>query len=138
MKELLLFGFENTEGRTQAAALRTFCQPLGISVRVIPNTDYLQPLGSLLLTPPLSFASSQQLPPELFGEYHGPELSSRLLLLSGLDENDMDQLFPALPGFGITRDDLKAMLTDTNMHWNAVGLHHELSAEHEAVSKNRG
>ncbi len=123
MKEkILLFGFDSLPA---ILAVEAAAGPFGAEVVPVARTDYNKTLAVLagLDTAP------GPMPP-----YAGGPLGGRMLVLCGLEKR-LDGLLPALAGAGAGPDCLKAILTDTNRGWSAVGLYSELLREHQAMGR---
>ena len=104
--------------------LRLCCLKLGIVVKPVPVADYAQPLGTLLgLQEPLSHAAEDGSP---IGE---------MLVMCAFDDALLNRFLAALRQLRMPPFRLKAMLTPTNVTWNAHQLYAELSAEHEAMGQ---
>lgn len=121
MKKILMFGFSDEEGQKICAALQGAVLLMGMEVICVEQRDYLQPLGVL------AGVQEEKLPAP---PYPGKELPARFVLLAGMERADLDEVLPLLSRAGVGREDLKAMLTETNAKWTAVGLCRELMAEH--------
>ena len=110
------------------ATLHALCASLGIALKPIDGALYTQPLCVLAGIP----ASR---PSEHIGRI---PFDDPMLVMCGLDEATFDLFLQALRFSGIPRIDLKAVLTPTNMTWNAVQLHEELCRERDAMRRMRG
>ena len=60
-----------------------------------------------------------------------------MLVMCNLDEPRFKAFLAALRSTGMPSIPLKAVLTPTNVAWNAFQLHEELSREHEAMRHRR-
>ena len=103
--------------------LRFCCLPLGITVKPIVPEDYTQPLGALLGLMERSDAAPE---PGTVGE---------MLVMAAFDDALINRFLPALRQLRIPPFRLKAVLTPTNVTWNACRLYAELSAEHAAMGR---
>lgn len=131
-KKILLFGFQKGTGMAQAVELRRQIRSMNIEVELIDPKDYLKPIGTLAgLKIPV--AGPTGMPSFSPGNYKGPELPLRILVMSGISDPEMDQLLKIYPVCGIMQNDLKAVLTPVNAAWNAIGLCNELRKEHERL-----
>lgn len=104
--------------------LRFYCMKLGITVKPVAPEDYAQPLGALLgLQERVNAAVSND---AAVGE---------MLVMAAFDNALVNRFLAALRQLRIPPFRLKAMLTPTNIAWNACHLYTELSAEHAAMER---
>ena len=103
--------------------LRFSCLALGIAVKPVPPGDYAQPLGALLGIQARADAAPESAP---VGE---------MLVMAAFDEALLHRFLAALRQLRVPPFRLKAMLTPTNVTWNAYQLYAELSAEHAAMGQ---
>ena len=131
MKEVLLFAFNDFAGSGIARNIEQKLYPSGIKVKSIEPKDYSKPLGTLITKESAidSPFGKTYVPGAFFADYTGPELSSRLITMSSLSRNEIDLVVAVCSECGLTRKDLKAVLTPVNAHWNAVSLERELIKE---------
>lgn len=131
-KKILLFGFSDSRGRNEALNLRQKLQGKRIAVEVIERKMYLKPIGELagIFAAGTGKNAFAGIP---FGDYKGPELSARLLVFAEIGADELDRLLAVCAECGMTKDDLKAVLTPVNASWNAVGLCNELMKEHRQM-----
>jgi hypothetical protein len=61
-------------------------------------------------------------------------LGGEMLLMAGIPGSKMERVLLALKKAGVTKDCLKAVLTDTNLYWNALQLYEEIKKEHDMMS----
>ena len=118
--------FNLSEG--SEAALNALCASMGIALISISDAQCAQPLGTLAGLPGgTAPAHTGKLP-----------FDEPMLVLCGMDEPTFDLFLRAFRFSGIPRIDLKAVLTPTNMAWNAVQLRDELCRERDAIQRQRG
>lgn len=129
-RKILLFGFSGEEGLRSASSLRRKVRPMNIRVERIEPGDYLKPIGELAGVGMPGIPALRHFPGMPEGEYHGSELPVRVVVMSGLTDEQLDLLLKIYPECGITKEDLKAVLTPSNASWSAVGLCGELQKEH--------
>lgn len=103
--------------------LRFCCLPLGITVKPVPPEDYGQPLGALLGIQERKDAAPAQ---GSVGE---------MLVMAAFQDALVNRFLASLRQLRIPPFRLKAMLTPTNVTWNACQLYAELSAEHAAMGQ---
>ena len=128
-KTVLLYGFQDFKGTMQANALNLFLKPLGAEAAVVAIEDYGRPLQSLL----------EDNKPEGHKESSLREeaLPVRMLVFCNFPEEELDQVLQVCPGCGITRDDLKAVLTETNRAFPGTVLCRMLMEEHRQLYSRR-
>ena len=104
--------------------LRFCCMKLGIIVKPVSPEDYAQPLGALL-----------GLQERINAEVTGDAEVGEMLVMAAFDNALVNRFLAALRQLRIPPFRLKAMLTPTNVLWNACQLYAELSAEHIAMGR---
>lgn len=60
-----------------------------------------------------------------------------LLVMSGFDGGDIDELIRSLRKYGVGRVALKAIVTGTNIDWSSSELYYAVKADHEEMQKRR-
>jgi hypothetical protein len=133
-KKILLYGFSEGNGNMQAENLAFKVRKMGVEVVPVAKRDYLRTLGEAAGIPGTKMLG---VPSVLRGEYQGPDLPVRMIVMAGVTSREMDELLAIFPTCGITKNDLKAMLTPVNAQWNALGLSHELMDEHRMMGEQR-
>ena len=103
--------------------LRFCCLSLGIAVKPVAPEDFGQPLGALL-----GIMERADAAPE-------PGPVGEMLVMTAFDDALAHRFLAALRQLRIPPFRLKAMLTPTNVTWNARRLYAELSAEHAAIGQ---
>lgn len=121
-EKILLFGFDSLPA---ILAVEAAAGPFGAEVVPVARTDYNKTLAVL---------AGLDAAPGPMAPYAGGPLGGRMLVLCGLEKR-LDGLLPALAGAGAGLDCLKAVLTDTNRGWSAVGLYSELLRERNAMER---
>lgn len=101
--------------------LRFCCLKLGVAVKPVAPEDYDQPLGALL------GLQERADTPDADGSV------GEMLVMAGFDDALLNRFLAALRQLRMPPFRLKAMLTPTNVLWNARQLYAELSAEHAAM-----
>lgn len=137
-KKILLFGFQKEPGQSQAAELRRRLRPDGIRIVQVDPADYLKPIGTLagVMAPG---AGNPAIAGLLQKRYSGTApLPVRLVVIMGVTDQELDGLLRIFPECGITKEDLKAVLTPMNASWNAIGLCRELLKEHRQLHPDEG
>lgn len=135
-KKILLFGFQKEPGQSQAIELRRRLRPYGIGAVQVDPSDYLKPIGILA-----GVAAPVPENPAITGILQNrrnqmAELPVRLVVIAGVADQELDELLRIFPECGITKEDLKAVLTPTNASWNAIGLCRELLKEHHQLHES--
>ncbi len=131
-KTILMYGFNDPFSYMQTEQLKSRLTDTDIAVRVVKKEEYSLAIGLLAgveISDPLAGRSGHGRPEAI------PELRPRMLVLCGLTSDETDRLLALFPECGITKDDLKAVLTATNAMWHASYLHAELSEEHREMNK---
>jgi hypothetical protein len=107
--------------------LSVLCDGLGLRLSVVPKADFARPLGTLLGLP------CAQPVADSAADFDDP-----MLVMCNLDETQFNAFLQALRYSGLPRIDLKAVLTPTNIAWNAAALHDELTREHLEMQRRHG
>ena len=103
------------------ARVRFLCMRLSILTVEVRAEDYLQPLGALCgLCPRLPGLSAPQ-----------EHFTGEMAVMANMSRQQADRFLSSLKQAKISLP-LKAVVTPTNVRWDAVTLHRELSREHEA------
>lgn len=105
------------------AVLQKLCDALKLRLKVVPKEGFSLPLGAMVGIP----VSASPAASENFDE--------PMLVMCNLDEAQFNGFLQALRLSAIPRIDLKAVLTPTNVAWNACQLYAELCRERDAFRK---
>ena len=105
--------------------LRFTCMRLGVQVRPVDSADFGQTIGALC-----GMADRADVP--------APEnpFTEDMLVMNGFNQQLANRLLSALKQ-GRLPIRLKAVVTPTNVHWDAMQLYHELTQEREAIAKHQ-
>ena len=103
------------------------CLKLGLKIRTVDSSQYLEPLGGLAGMPGYSLSGEQ---------YAGEGFSDEMLLLKGFTNALLDRFLQGFRSMKIESVALKAVLTDTNCGWNSLELHDELVKERQAMTQH--
>lgn len=98
------------------------CMRLSLLVKCVEQKDLLQPLGALC-----GLISAQ-------ADVSAPDtpFTGEMLIMVNLNRQQAERLLTALKQAKV-HIPLKAVLTPTNMHWDCIRLHAELTAERTAI-----
>ena len=110
----------NKANQIKAAAVQ-----LGLQIRTVAPQSFSLPLGHLLGWE--EYAQAQPTNDAPFTE--------EMLVFYQLSETQLDAFLPKIQQAGGVR--LKAVVTPTNIGWNACALFRELDAEHSAIQQQR-
>lgn len=119
MAQLLLYNIPPQ----RLAKMRAIFLRLGLKAAVVAPESWDKPIGSLL-----------GLETEAQGEA-GEAFREEMLVMYNLPQGTMNQLLAAMRQ-SKTVVALKAIVTQTNVHWSSYRLYQELAAEHEALKKS--
>ena len=125
MKKVLLFGFQDFVGIMQAASLAEKFREIGAEVRTVGSEEYNERIGELCF-------GERKTGKDLRGKAEDL-LPARMLVFCGLTSEELEKALALCRACGITRDDLKAVLTPDNAMWTGKQLLKELMAEHAAM-----
>ena len=122
MKRLLLYNLENEKGKQ----IEKICSSLHIGILHVKPEEYLEQIGSLAGYPgftkkgtPLSQAV----------------LTDEMILFCEFIPKEIYSMLDAFRKANIVSVDLKASLTQHNVHWNSLQLYQELLGEHKAFQE---
>ena len=118
-KKMLIYALPEDRQRHLADVMRE----LQIVVIPVPTTQYAQPLQTVIA--------------EETGHdkaFLWPEFTEPMLVMAGLESEDIDAVLAALKHNQI-RIDLKAVVTPTNESWTSLQLYGELYREREAMRR---
>lgn len=117
LKKVLLFQVNKTK-KEQIEAL---CRNLDIEVVTVDHKQYLEPLGVI--------AGIQGIP-KSGKTYEGTDFPTEMMVFSGIHPEFLDVFLQKYRELHIEPIRLKAILTPTNVFWNAEQLYKELLKEH--------
>lgn len=118
---ILLYNFTPERMRL----VRRAAEPLGCTVRGIPQKDFTLSVGFLT---GLTQQSDRKPTAESFNQ--------EMLVISGLSGEGIDIFLAALKKCGAGYIPIKAVVTETNASWSGYELYHEIKKEHEAMSSS--
>ena len=113
----------------QVNALNLFLKPFGAEAVAVGREDYHRPLEWFLTGEKAGSFSEVQ------GAGRGEALPARMLVFCNFPGEELDQLLQVCPGCGITKNDLKAVLTPVNRSFNGEVLFKMLMEEHRQFQK---
>ena len=106
------------------AKLRFLCMKLGLQQKSVSPEDFCQPIGALC---GLQDRQPDAAPCEAF--------SDELLVFCHMTSQQIDRFLTSSRQMRVPSVALKAVLTPTNVLWNARQLRDELTGEREAILK---
>ena len=142
MKELLLVGFNTFEGGAKAANISENIKHLDVRVKIIKACDYNMPVGAMLDND--AFLNEHFLSNRIYslkndakktGPYNGPDPENKYIIICNIPRNELDNVLNILSESGITKNELKAVLTPVNACFSFLQLADELSKEHKALNR---
>lgn len=104
--------------------IRLLCLKLGIKIRTVDRSQYLEPVGFLAGVP--GYEASGQ-------TYEEEGFQDEMLLMKGFSNGLLDRFLNGFRAMKIAPVALKAVLTDTNCGWNSLELYDELVKERQAM-----
>ena len=105
--------------------LSDLCRSQGIGVREVSPGEYALPIGALAGIP-----ISDKSAGTAIGRFE-----DEMLVMCHMLSDQLDAFLRAMRGCGMPPIALKAVLTPTNVTWNSLTLHDELSREHDAMQR---
>ena len=121
---VLLFNFQD---RTQLRKLEMLLLPMKIRLKKVAKEDYLKPLGSFVNSPDVTFSDTC---------YDGEELPAPMIVFVNLPGSRLDTILAGMRRNKIGPIPHKAILTQTNQHWNVLQCFKEIDAEHKAMTES--
>lgn len=125
-ESILLFQFEQKRQRKLAAQLLL----AKFKVKVVTKEELCLPIGYLAGNKTL--LSEEEAAQRINSRQEG-ELAEEMLVMAGITGNRLDRVLQAIRKSGIGTIPYKAVLTETNQHWQAKELLAELKKEHEMM-----
>lgn len=110
---------------SKSAKLKAACIKMGIRIRDIAPEQFTLPLGHILGVPEYADAAPTEEAP----------FQSEMLVFYQFTGSQLDRILPEIKKAGGVH--LKAVVTPTNISWNACALVRELMAEREAIAKSQ-
>lgn len=108
------------------AKVRFACMRLSVLTSVVDSADFRQPLGALCGMLPRTEAAGDAEP-----------FQGEMLVMANFSRQQAERLLASLKQSRIMIP-LKAVLTPTNIHWDCIRLHQELTAERQAIQSGQG
>lgn len=122
-ESILLMNFKD---KKQLKGIQMTAFLLKIKIRMVEEKDFNQPLGYL--------AGAEGIE-KTEGNFDGNVPEKEMMVFAGVSDVKLQKMLAEMRRNGIRRVDYKAVLTPTNVYWNATELYEELSKEHEAMHK---
>ena len=120
-KKLLLFNISESK----ATLIKTVCDSLAIRVVKIYRPQYGETIGALAGLPAFPMTNVP---------YSGEDFTQEMMVICGLNSNELDVFLAAWRDAGIPPVWRKAALTPTNRQWTAARLYGELDREHRQMT----
>ena len=121
---VLLFNLPRDE---RTARIEAYLLSRNIAVRHVRQIEFRQQLGHLLHLP--DYYDS--------GCYFGPAFSDEMAVMAGFDAQQLNAFLDFFREARLKRIAYKAMLTPTNVSWDAFTLHSHLQAERASLEAAR-
>ena len=106
-----------------AARLEAVCREQSILLRAVRPFEYAAPIGALAGIPVANGSSG--LPTATFND--------EMLVMCHMLSHQLDAFLQGMRLGGVPHIPLKAVLTPTNVTWDSLRLHDELTREHAAM-----
>lgn len=107
----------------KARQIRLLAMRMLVRVRPVMSGEYGETLAALCGMEALASTPAPE-----------KSLEAEMLVLAHFSNDLLTRFLAGFRQAGITPVPLKAILTDTNAHWNSLSLFQELTAEHEALA----
>lgn len=117
MPVVLFYNLETPKGRQ----IKLLCLPLKLRVKSVEPGEYGETLAALA-----GLEEKQEIRTE-------ESFSDEMLLMCGLSDGQLNGLLQGIRKKKLGSVALKAVMTETNCHWNSIELHRELQKEYEAM-----
>ncbi|MDD3214680.1 MAG: DUF3783 domain-containing protein [Eubacteriales bacterium] len=121
MKPPVLLCYNLSE--TQSRKIRLLAMKLMVRIRVVNPEEFGETLAALCGMEPVAQAPAPE-----------DRFTDQMLVLGHFTHDLLNRFLYGFRQTGIPQVALKAMLTDTNMHWNSATLHSQLAEEHAAMT----
>ncbi len=107
----------------KSGKVRLLAMQLGVRVRPVATDEYGETLAALCSWEALAAAAAPGIP-----------FTDEMLVLCNFSSAQLNGFLGGFKRVQIPPVALKAVLTDTNLHWSAVMLQQELAQEHQALA----
>lgn len=124
-KELVLY--YAPEGTDHVGLLKGILSQMGIKIKNLTSQRCVQKIGYLAGTEGFGKREVN----EGFEKY-APAMDKELLLFCGFSEERLEELLDKMKKAGIPKIGLKAVITETNVHWTVYRLYKQLCEEQKA------
>ena len=114
------------EERERITRMKSVFVRMGIRIRNAGPQQALETVGFLTGVP--GFQAAQEPKEEL------PVIPQEMLILRQFSSQRLDQLLAQLRRAGVSRIDLKAVVTEQNCGWTLYKLYEELKQEHQTMT----
>lgn len=121
-KKVLLFQIT----KDKEAKIQDLCRELGMEAVAVEPKQYLEPLGVLAGVPGIPHSGKV---------YQGMVMPMEMMVFSGINQELLDRFLKKYKERAIEPIALKAVLTPTNIFWNAKQLQEELWKERQSIRK---
>ena len=137
MKYILLYKFDDFAGQMSGQALKNAVSGMNTGIFYIGKESYQKTLLEILsgIQEKPSVGGNADNKQDVSGEgLTDEELPVRMLVFVGFPQDELEETLEAAKRCGITRDDLKAVLTPYNINYSGYSLCRMLVEEHEQMS----
>lgn len=104
-----------------AKKLKLILLKMGVKIKTIDHSLLNQPIGALLNKKDFELS---------YEKYVGEGFEDEMLIMNGFFSHRVDQLLNEIKKAGLPKINLKAIVTEHNIHWNSIELRDELMREH--------
>lgn len=114
--------------KDRAGKLKNILDSMKIGLRWVEKEEYGEPIRVLLTRD----AGQPAVSP-----YTGKGFTEEMLIFAHISETQLDTLLARFRSSGLSPVPYKAVLTDTNQHWNSLQCYIELKMEHAMLTEKQ-
>ncbi|MDE7390030.1 MAG: DUF3783 domain-containing protein [Lachnospiraceae bacterium] len=118
---ILLYNFSGERLRNIRKALA----PLDVKLKSVAKGDYSRSVG---------FLAEQDGIEPLQKKHSSESFTEEMIVMCGLRSEGIDTVIALLNKNGVGSKALKAVITESNSHWDSVTLYKELKKEHDVMN----
>lgn len=125
-REIVLY--YNPEASLRVTKLKGVLVRMGIRIRNVVPEQFLETVGALVGVSGYELGSG-----EAANDTDLPVITQEVFVMHGFSGHRIDELLAALRKAGVSKVELKAVVTETNAGWSFFHLYEEIKKEHERM-----
>ncbi len=129
-REMVLY--YNPDSSIRVTKLKGVLVRMGIRIRNVAPDQVLDTLGELAGVSGYENSGHSAAPDEEKKEL--PVIAEEMMVMYGFTSSRIDELLAGLRKAGVSKVELKAVVTETNISWSFFHLYEEIKKEHERMT----